>query len=410
MSTETQVLAVHRRLGVLVASESLSSIGTQVTWLALPWFVLTTSGSATRMGAVFAAELIPIAILGLPSGSLVARWGARTTMLRCDAARALLVAAFPVLHYLGLLSFPLLLTLVLLVGAVTAPYLGAQRIAVVDVVGGDEAALVRGNGLLESGTRLANLLGPAVGGALIAAVGSFAVLWLDAATYVVSFLLLQALPRRVVESQRQERPGVLAGARAIAHSSVLRRLALLSLLYGFAFPIVIASLPVMALERFDGSPRAAGYLLAAWGGGALVGALAVSRLASEINPWRLGGFAAVLFAAPLWGLTVSMPIVAVGSLLCVSGIATPALNAPIISLFLARTEPAVQAHAITALMTANLLAGPLGYLLAGPLLGTVGISGTGAVAAAIASLATVLMVQLALTAARAEPKPSLDAV
>lgn len=409
MSTDVQAPVARRRLWVLIASESLSSIGTQVTWLALPWFVLTTSGSPTRMGVVFAAELIPIALLGIPSGSLVARWGARQTMLWCDAARAVLIAAFPVLHFLGLLSFPVLLALVVLVGSCTAPYLGAQRIAVVDVVGADEAAMVRGNGLLESGTRFANLLGPAVGGALIAALGSFTVLWIDAATYLVSFLMLQALPRREADPEGQERPGVLAGARAILSDWVLSRLALLATLYGFAFPILIASLPVMALERYDGSPRAAGYLLAAWGGGALVGALLVSRLASQIKPWPLGRFAAVMFAAPLWGLTGSLPIVAVGCLLCVTGIATSALNAPIISLFLARTDPAVQAHAITALMTANLLAGPLGYLLAGPLLAAIGISGTCAVVASIASLAALLMVQLTFIAVREEAKPSLDA-
>ena len=112
MSTQVQAPAVRRDLGALITAETLSSLGTQVTWLALPWFVLTTSGSPTRMGVVFAAELIPIALLGLPSGSLVARWGARTTMLRCDAARALLVAAFPTLHQLGVLSFPLLMLLV----------------------------------------------------------------------------------------------------------------------------------------------------------------------------------------------------------------------------------------------------------------------------------------------------------
>ena len=87
-----------------------------MTFLALPWFVLATTGSPTRMSIVLAAELAPVAVLGIPSGVVIARWGARRTMLVADLARVPLIASIPLLHELGLLSFPLLLVLVALVG------------------------------------------------------------------------------------------------------------------------------------------------------------------------------------------------------------------------------------------------------------------------------------------------------
>ena len=77
------VRALLRRpgLGALLVAEIVSSLGSQMTFLALPWFVLATTGSATRMGVVLAVELVPVALLGIPSGTVAARLGARRTML-----------------------------------------------------------------------------------------------------------------------------------------------------------------------------------------------------------------------------------------------------------------------------------------------------------------------------------------
>jgi MFS family permease len=58
-----------------------------MTFLALPWFVLATTGSPTKMSIVLAVELAPVAILGIPSGAVIARWGARRSMLVSDLAR-----------------------------------------------------------------------------------------------------------------------------------------------------------------------------------------------------------------------------------------------------------------------------------------------------------------------------------
>ncbi|MET0937679.1 MAG: MFS transporter, partial [Gaiellaceae bacterium] len=68
---------LQRSIFALLTSEVISSLGSQMTFLALPWFVLTTTGSTTRMGIVLAAELLPIALLGIPSGAVVSRLGAR---------------------------------------------------------------------------------------------------------------------------------------------------------------------------------------------------------------------------------------------------------------------------------------------------------------------------------------------
>ena len=68
----------------LVAAEVISATGSQMTALALPWFVLTTTGSPSRMALVVAAEELPWALLGIPAGTAAARLGLRRTLVICN--------------------------------------------------------------------------------------------------------------------------------------------------------------------------------------------------------------------------------------------------------------------------------------------------------------------------------------
>src|SRR5438128_3797631 len=85
-----------RPLAALLTAEVLSTTGSQMTWLALPWFVLVTTGSAKQMTLVIAAEAGGYALFGIPSGSLLERLGPQRTMRLCDAVRAPLMLLAPV--------------------------------------------------------------------------------------------------------------------------------------------------------------------------------------------------------------------------------------------------------------------------------------------------------------------------
>jgi len=116
-------------------AETVSLGGSAMNFIALPWFVMATTGSTARMGWVLAAELLPVGIFGIPSGSVIARLGAKRTMNISDAARAPLMAAIPILHWTGHLSFAALLTLTFLVGCFLAPYYASSRLILPEVVG-----------------------------------------------------------------------------------------------------------------------------------------------------------------------------------------------------------------------------------------------------------------------------------
>ena len=180
----------HRPLRALLFAEVISTTGAQMTWLALPWFVLTTTGSPSQMTLVMIAELAGFAVAGLFAGSFVQRLGARSSMLVADAARAPLMMLVPVLHWSGHLTLAALVLLALMLGLLGAPYFTAQKVILPELIGEDERVMSQANALFQGAIRFTLLLGPPLGGVLIGLIGAAEVLVVDAATYLVSFALV----------------------------------------------------------------------------------------------------------------------------------------------------------------------------------------------------------------------------
>jgi MFS family permease len=359
---------LQRSMLALLSSEVISSIGAQMTFLALPWFVLTTTGSTTRMGIVLAAELLPIALLGIPSGTVVARLGARRTMLVCDLARIPIMAAIPLLHSAGMLSFGLLLVLVFALGTFIAPYFSAQRLVLPELVGEDPATLTQANAVVETGSRLTILLGPVFAGLLIASIGAANVLYVDAATYAVSFvLLLLFVPNRPPLPTTEDGHGVLAGLRFVFRDSLLRPLLLtVVFLHMFAQSIIVA-LPVLAFDHYGASAKTAGLLFGAWGAGSIIGSLAAIPLARRTSPLTQAMIGVVWVSAPLMLLGLALPAVGAMAVLFASGLGAVA-SAPLIAMFTTRSPEHLRAKVMTATITVVTISGPFAILALGRLL------------------------------------------
>lgn len=355
-------------VGALVVAEVVSVLGTRMTYLALPWFVLVTTGSPGKMSLVLAAEIIPMAILGIPSGSLVQRLGSRNTMLLADLARGPLLVSIPLLHAAGMLSFGLLLGLVALLGCFMPPYFASQRTILPELVGEDERTMSQANSLIEGGAGLAALMGPALAGALIPVIGAPNVLYVDGATYFVAFVLvLLFVPRRKPVTQETEH-GVLAGLRFLLGDELLGPIAAIVVATGFLGAALSAGLPFYAYSEFDGSSRIAGLFFAALGAGALVGSLAAVVVVRRIAPLRLAGFAILAFVVPMWVLPFLPPWPVVFTALFAASFFAPLINGPVFGVLTARTPEALRAKMLTAVVAINTVAAPLGFIVAGQLL------------------------------------------
>ncbi|HET9937970.1 MAG TPA: MFS transporter [Gaiella sp.] len=359
-------------LGALLAAQVVSALGSQMTFLALPWFVLATTGSPTKMSIVLAVELAPVAILGIPSGAVIARWGARRSMLVSDLVRAPLIASIPLLHELGWLSFPLLLVLVSLVGVFMAPYFASQALILPELVGHDERVVAQATALVEGARRATSLLGPAAAGLLIAMFSAPVVLYVDAATFLLSFaLLLLFVPHRPPLPQSDEGKGLLAGIRFVLRDRMLRVLCFTALLTNGFGQMLAAGLTVLAYEEYSSS-RVAGAFFAAFGAGAVLGSLVAVRLVGRYDPLRLGATAFVALTLPVFALAVELPVPAIVVALALSSFFGPLVNAPLIGVITMRTPEVVRAKVMTAVITLAVLAGPAGMLIAGPFLETWG--------------------------------------
>jgi len=379
----------NRALLALTTAELISTLGSAFSGLALPWFVLVTTHSTSRMGLVFAVELAPFVLFGLHAGLVVDRLGPRATMLLSDLVRAPVIALVPFLHAVGGLSYAVVLVVAFFSGLFSTAYFSCQRALIPAIVGTGEQAVSQANTFLEGATNFTNFAGPAIGGVLIAFVGAANVMWIDAGSFLASFVLVSVFVRVVREVHDKEATGgVLAGLAYIARDGFVRRAVLSPFLFGAAFPLVFASFPVIAYRDYHHNPRVAGLLLASYGGGSVAGSFATYAALARFKAQSIAIAAAIGIAAPFWLLVPHVPLELMVAALAVIGFANPMTNAPYFGILTARVPPALFPKVIQAIIVSNQVIRPAAYATAGFLFASVGLHTVYAFAAVVASLAS----------------------
>jgi MFS family permease len=360
------------QIRAIVAAEVVSSIGSSMTVLVLPWFVLETTGSATKLGLVLGIGSIPFVTLPLPAGTLIARIGARKTMVIADAARLPLLAAIPALYSLDALSFPLLVTLVALTSVFTAAHMPAQRLILAEVVGDEERTVARVNAYLDGAQTAAPLVGPALAGVLIAALGSANVLYVDAATFGVAAIVVGLfVPQRKPMADAEER-ALRVGVRYILRNRLLVVLCVTMLTMEVFFGMFMTALPAFAYSDYNQNAHIAGVFYAAMGAGALLGMPAVSSLVRRFGALNVTAGALVLASIPKLLLGIPLPAAGVAAVLVLQGFFGPLTGAPIFTVISTRTPAALRSLVLPAMFGLMFLTGPLGQIAAGPLINAVG--------------------------------------
>lgn len=175
----------------------VSVCGTRVSAIAIPWFVLVSTGSPTKTGLVSLAEMLPLVLSKAFGGPLIDRIGPRRVSIIADTASMVVVALIPLLHTLHLLSFPTLLVLVGIAGALRGPGDAAKGTLVPEIAEAARVPLERVTGLESTTERLAGFLAFGLAGGLIALLGTVNALWIDAASFgVCAALFVIWAPRR----------------------------------------------------------------------------------------------------------------------------------------------------------------------------------------------------------------------
>jgi MFS family permease len=361
----------------LLAREAVSLAGSQMTWVALPWFVLTTTGSATKMAIVVAVEAAALGVVGFAAGNLVSRLGPRRTMLISDAWRAPLMAAIPALHYLDLLSFPLLLVIVFAVGAVGTPSFASKAALVPAIVGEEEGPVGEANALLQIANRVSFVLGPPLAGVLIGLMGATTVLLIDAATFALGFLLIALFVRvgaRV--SETDESRGLAAGVRFLFRDRLLRPWSIAIIAGDVGWLAFFVCMPFLVLTRFGDQPEILGWILGGFGVGAVLGNLVIFRIVRRVDQLLVGSVGEVFMVLPIWLFLADLEPGFLVAAMVAAGLANGVVNAPIWTIFTVRTPPALRTKAWAAIVATTSLLGPLVLLGTGPALDSIGLTET----------------------------------
>ena len=378
-----------RDFRVYWAGTAASQAGTAITGLAIPLVVLLElHGGATDVGAVRALEFAPYLLLGLPAGLLVDRRRRRWLMIACDAVRALALAAVPLAAAAGVLSVPLVLVVVTVVGCATVPFEIASLSALPWLVGRDDLggaqAAVQGSGAV------AEVAGPGIAGALVAALSASGTLLLDVVSYIVSAgsLLLVHRPEPAVAAPPEPAPlrvELLAGFRQVLRSPLLRCTVTYSAVTNLLLTASQTVLIVFAVRELHFGSATLGLALGAGLLGAPLGAATSDQLARRIGtgPLLLLGATVTSVAGVAAGLT---PVGAAAVPLFIASIAVLTLgslwfNIQSVTLRQSITPPAVLGRVNAAARTISYAAIPIGGVLGGLLAGPLGyrtvIVGTG---------------------------------
>jgi MFS family permease len=363
----------QRSVRALLLAEVVSKTGTQMTWVALPWFVLVTTGSAKKMTAVLVVELIAAGLAGPASGRVADRLGLRGTLLLCDVARAPLMAAIPTLHLMDALSFPVLLAIVFLYGAFSMPSFAAQEAIVPALVGNDQTILGQAAALFQGASRLTILLGPPIAGVLIGVFGATGVLYIDAATYVVSVVVvLLWVPAVAVTHESEETRGLRGALRFIRREPLLRSWIVSFVWIDVAWQGIFAALPVLVYESYGKDAKVLGWMLAGFGAGAFLGSAVAFRLVRTADALLLACLAILGQTAPTWLIPFDFPAWVIVAAFFAAGVFNPIVNAPSRAIIALRVPAALRPTVFSVSVTATAVLAPLALLVIGPLLASVG--------------------------------------
>ncbi|HEX3723628.1 MAG TPA: MFS transporter, partial [Nitrolancea sp.] len=163
--------------------------GNQLALLALPWFVLQTTGSPARVGLAGATEGVSIILSAFFGGTLVDRIGFRRSSILTDLASGSAIALIPLLDRTLGLAFWQILVLIFCTTIFNTPGTTARRSILPDLAETADMRIERATSFDQAIRNLAALAGPLLAGVLIAAISARNVLWVDAASFALSALI-----------------------------------------------------------------------------------------------------------------------------------------------------------------------------------------------------------------------------
>ena len=310
----------HRNYRLFVSGQTVSLVGTWITRVATSWLVYRLTGSELLLGVLGFCGQIPTLLIAPFAGVLVDRWDRRRLLVVTQVLSMLQSGVLGVLTIEGLITVRWLLILQVVQGVINAFDTPARQTFLIEMVE-DRADLPNAIAMNSSMVNGSRIIGPSIGGLLIAAFGEGWCFLVDALSYVfvVASLLMMRLPRAgAARVEAHVLDELRAGFQYVSGSAPIRTaLIVLSIVSAMAMPYTVL-MPAYVANVLGGGPNTLGLLMTASGVGALAGALYLAGRTTVVGLGRVVTYATLAFGAAMiafafaraeWMALLVLPIV-----------------------------------------------------------------------------------------------------
>jgi MFS family permease len=369
----------HRNYRLFFSGQSVSLVGTWITRIATLWLVYRLTGSALLLGIVGFCGQIPTLLLAPFSGVLVDRWNRHRILVATQVLSMLQSLALAVLALAGIITVTEILVLQVAQGIINAFDTPARQAFVIEMVEQREELpnAIALNSSMVTGSRI---IGPTIGGILIAAVGEGWCFMVDAISYLAVIASLLAMRLAAESARRGRRTSAIEelreGVRYVSGFAPARTvLLLLALVSTMGMPYMVL-MPAVASGVLHGGPHTLGFLMTASGVGALAGAMYLAARPSVLGLDRAIAIATATFGVGLAAFALSHTLWLSLALLPIAGggfmVQTASTNTILQTIVDERLRGRVMAfYAMAFLGTA-----PIGSLVAGVVASRIGVQMT----------------------------------
>lgn len=390
-------------IGVL-STDFAALSATRLLSIAVPWYVLVTTGSVAKTGVVAFCQIVPFVVAQPLVGPLIDRIGPRRVSIGGDLISMSALVAVGSLHAAGLLHLWELMALLAVQGSADGPAVSAKSVLIPTVTRAAQISLVQGSGLITAIERIATVAGPAAGGVLIAAFGAPQAFWLAAALLGLAAVIAAATLSDPAPSDAA--PGAAAPPPAVPEgylrqlgqgAAFLRREGLLRTIVGMlvatnlldaAFMAVL--LPAWARAHGHGAATV-GLVVSVFAATSVVSAIAAARFGDRLPRRTVYMVGFVVGGVPRFAaMALGLPLGATLAVFAVGGLGSGFIN-PIIGAVTYERIPAHLLGRVRTLIEALSWAGiPFGGLFAAALIGLSGLTGALAITGGAYLLAIVV--------------------
>ena len=368
----------HRNYRLFFGGQSVSLVGTWITRVATSWLVYRLTGSELLLGLVGFCGQIPTLLLTPIAGVVVERSDKRQILIWTQVLSLVQSVLLAVLTLTDVITVAQILALQVVQGVINAFDTPARQALVVEMVEdrADVPNAIALNSTMVNGSRI---VGPSIGGLIIAAVGEGWCFAVDAVSYVgvvISIVLMRLTPRAPKRHETSLVDDLRVGWRYVIDSVPIRSaLTLLAIVSTFGMPYTVL-MPVIAAEELGGGPNTLGLLMGATGVGALAGGVYLARRESVIGLGRVILIGTLLFGTSLLAFSGAPNVWSAAILLAFAGFGFITQMASTNTIIQTIVDEAFRARVMAFYTMAFFGTVPIGSLIAGVVADRIGAPAT----------------------------------